>query len=150
MSRDLAEQISAPPSRQRVILLGVALLLAALVVAGRCSVPAVAHNDDCVAQAGEWHCTWADPELTITTPHWFNADVKLHDWDYVAISDGRGGAVAQKCVHIMRGSDSYLEPVACGPGIKDGFVNSYMRPGYLYTRYDDSPTTAITGEGTYR
>lgn len=137
------------PSKKWSVLFGATLLIAVLGLSGRYPAFVVAHNDHCVTHSGEWRCTWLDREVPITSPHWFNAEVKVHDWTYVAISDGRGGAVVQKCVHAMRDNDGYLEPEVCGPGIKDGFVKPYMRPGYLYTRYDASPTTLITGHGMY-
>lgn len=133
--------------RRYAIFSGVVVLLAMLPVVGRQLPIAVAHHDDCVADSGEWWCSWSDPALNRDTPHWFNADTKLHHWTYAAISDGEGGTVVQKCVHFMRAVSGILEPVACGPGIRDGFPSG---SGYLYTRHNSDNPVSITGYGVYR
>ncbi len=130
-----------------VFLSGAVLFLAMLPLMGRQLPTAVAHHDNCAADAGEWWCSWSDPELNRDTPHWFNADTKLHLWTYAAVADGEGGTVVEKCVHIQRAVGGVLEPVACGPGIRDGFPG---RRGYLYTRHNSAVPVGITGYGVYR
>lgn len=149
MSKDLAGRPLGPPFKQRLIFVGTALLLAMLLLVGRQPDTAAAHNDYCTTYSKGWYCIWTDPSLAPATPHWFNAAVTLRNWNYASVSDGHGGTVTQKCVHIMRGSDGYTEAVACGSGIKDGFTNAYMRPGYLFTRHGASGARSITGDGAH-
>ncbi len=134
--------------KRQSIFLGTALLLTAVLMAGRLD-GAAAHHDSCATGRDGTYCTWSDPDQAPWTPHWFNADVKLHSWSYATVADGDGGAVTEKCVHVMRARDGYLEPVACGPGIKDGFIPKSMRPGYLYTRQGSSKPAPIVGSGLF-
>lgn len=131
-----------------MVFMGASLLLAATLMAGRLD-RAAAHHDSCTTGSAGTYCTWSDPDQGPWVPHWFNADVKLHSWTYVTVSDGEGGAVAGKCVHIKRVRDGYLTPVVCGTGIRDGFVPKSMRPGYLYTRQGSSKPASITGTGLF-
>lgn len=117
-------------------------------MAGHLDTPA-AHNDSCAVDSNGTYCTWSYPRQYPFTGHWFNDDVKLHSWSYATVSDAEGGAVTEKCVHIKRASDGYLEPVACGSGIRDSFVELSLRPGYLYTRYGTDETAGITGTGLF-
>jgi hypothetical protein len=150
MRRGSAGQPSCPSFRRPWILLGVTVLFVALFLGVREPEPAAAHNDYCAQQsAGGWYCIWFDSSLAPATPHWFQAAVTLRNWNYAAVSDGHGGTVEQKCVHIKRGSDGYTVAVACGTGVKDGFTSSTMRPGYLFTRHGAGGARNITGDGAH-
>jgi len=129
---------------------GAVLLLAMLLIAGRQPDTASAHNDFCTEQSGGgWYCIWYDPSLAPATPHWFNAAVTLRSWNYAAVSDGHGGTVTQKCVHMMRGSDGYTMQLFCGSGVPQGYTPGYMRPGYLFTRHGAGGARYITGDGAH-
>lgn len=130
-----------------MIFAGVALLLAGVLTGSQLGT-ADAHNDSCAVGSSGTYCTWSDLTQYSRTPHWFNAAVKLHSWTYATVSDGEGGAATEKCVHI-KGEDGYLEPVACGSGIRDSFVEAPLRPGYLYTRNVAEQTAPITGTGLF-
>jgi hypothetical protein len=134
--------------KRRLISTGIALLLTGVLV-GSHPGTAEAHNDSCAVDSNGTYCTWFYPRQYPWTGHWFNDDVKLHSWTYATVSDGEGGAVAEKCVHVKRASDGYLEPVACGSGIRDSFVEAYLRPGYLYTRYAGDERAPITGTALF-
>lgn len=106
--------------------------------------------DACAPMSGGgFYCTWNEPNLAPATPRYFQAAVTLRNWHYAAVIDGHGGAVTEKCVHIQRGSDAYTEQVACGSGVRDGYTNAYMRPGYLFTRHGASGARNITGDGAH-
>lgn len=137
------------PIRQRLIILGAVLMLATLFAFARQPDPAVAHNDYCTTYSKGWYCIWTDPNLAPATPHWFQATVTLRNWNFAGVSDGHGGSVHQKCVHIKRGSDGYTEQVICGSGIKDDYIEPHMRPGYLFTRHGASGNRSITGDGAH-
>lgn len=150
MSQGLARHSSQLTSKQRLAIGAVVLVLATLLMAGRQPESALAHNDYCTQQSsGQWYCVWSDPSQAPETPHWFTAAVTLRHWIYAAVRDGHGGSVTAKCVHVMRGSDGYVEQVACGSGIKDNYTNTYMRPGYLFTRHGANGARSIGGDGAH-
>lgn len=95
-----------------------------------------------------WSCGWPTPPEWIApaTPRYFQAENTLRNWMEAQVSDVHGGTVAQKCVHIKRGSDGYTEQIVCGsgyPGLKP--IPSYMRPGYVFVRHGASGARTIQG-----
>ena len=134
--------------KQRPIVAGAALLVVMLLLAGRLPETAAAHNDACAPRTGGWYCTWRAPGLAPATPHFFEAAETLRYWIYAAVWDEHGGSVGDKCVHVRR-PDTYTEAVACGTGVKDGYTNTWMRPGYLFVRHGASGVRSIGGDGAH-
>lgn len=113
------------------------LLLAACVVSLQASArPASAQADYCSpnTETGFWYC-YMEGYIPPATPQWFNLGNNNRNWFLAQIGDAYGGTVSQKCAHIMRASDGYREQIVCGPGAPAGYVNSWMKPGYIFQRH---------------
>lgn len=133
--------------KQISLVLSAALLVLALFSIGGPGM-ASAHNDSCgIDESANWHCTWYDPNQEPGAQHWFNAAVTLRNWYAASVSDGNGGGVTQKCVHVKRSSDGAEQQVACGSGFQSGGIASNWKPGWLFTRHGAASTRFIYGGG---
>lgn len=137
---------SAFGASNSLLLLGAAVvLLFALQAVSRADT---ASADVCVPNEGNFLCSW-EANIAPGNARYFSAagGNNLRNWIKAGVGDQYGGAVAEKCVYMQRGSDGAAYGVACGSGFPSNTVANEFKPGYLYIIHWANGARIITGAG---